>query len=357
MSVQAKILWVPAVLIAATVGWSQQSAEAVPLPACNEPINCLVFDDFTVYSLELLNAISGTDDFDQTSTPGFLNQNAIAIGTGANGVGNDNASIDDPYDTPNNVPQNTFVNYQSITLTDPNPTFAGDNTVTAPVGGVNVGGDMWDATTAALRTFFGDGEAVVFYFNLNESNQGGDNVLNNGQDMYGWLQVTLTGPNVQPVVFTLSGAGALPGGSATQTTDPNVDGFDGILPQASDLWAHVHGEICVDDTNQANPFVHFGECVQGDPAGAETINQNLGANQAAFALFNQQLSDLILDPNSGYTLVSVDLRMAHLDNGFEQLFILPTEVGITQVPEPSTMAMFLAGLLGLAPFARRRRAA
>ena len=43
------------------------------------------------------------------------------------------------------------------------------------------------------------------------------------------------------------------------------------------------------------------------------------------------------------TLVSVDLRMAHLDNGFEQLFILPTEVGITQVPEPSTMAMFLAG--------------
>ena len=26
-----------------------------------------------------------------------------------------------------------------------------------------------------------------------------------------------------------------------------LDGFDGILPQASDLWAHVHGEICVDD--------------------------------------------------------------------------------------------------------------
>jgi hypothetical protein len=105
----------------------------------------------------------------------------------------------------------------------------------------------------------------------------------------------------------------------------------------------------------ANPFVHFGECVVGDPAGSVTVNQNLGANQAAFALFNQQLSDLILDPNSGYDLVSVDLRMGHVDNGFEQLFILPTVVGTRQVPEPSSIALFLAGLAGFAPLLRRKR--
>ena len=381
ISATIKIVSLPAVLGAAMVTMDAAPAEAVPLPACNDPVNCLIFEDFTVYSLELLNTISGTTDFDQTSTPGFLGQNAITIGSGSNGLKNDVdqdnktiENIDNPYDTPNNVPQNTFVNFEMITGNDdPDPDFPaqGDNTVTATVpiygaGGVDTGndttGDIWDATTADVRSIFDPGEAVVFYFNLNETNKGGDDVLNNGQDMYGWLQVTLTDldGNLLPQVFTLSGAlgfsGGDLGGSATQTTDPAVDGFDGILPEASDLWAHVHGEICVDASNQADPFVHFGECIAGDPAGAKTIDQNLGADQAAFALFNQQLSDLILDPNSGYELVSVDLRMGHLDNGFEQLFILPTQIGITQVPEPSTIAMFMAGLLGLAPLAWRRLA-
>lgn len=387
ISATIKIVSLPAVLGAAMVTMDADPAEAVPLPTCNDPVNCLIFEDFTVYSLELLNAISGTKDFDQTSTPGYLGQNAITIGSGSNGLKNDvdqdNKTIEDidnPYGTPNNVSVKfgEFANFEMITHdlkvpSDPDPDFPaqGDNTVTATVpiygaGGVDTGkdttGDIWDATTADIRSIFDPGEAVVFYFNLNESNKGGDDVLNNGQDMYGWLQVTLTdlNGNLLPQVFTLSGAlgfsGGDQGGSSSQTTDPAANGFDGILPEADDLWAHVHGEICVDASNQADPFVHFGECVGGDPAGAATVNQNLGADQAAFALFNQQLSDLILNPNSGYELVSVDLRMGHLDNGFEQLFILPTQIGITQVPEPSTIAMFMAGLLGLAPLAWRRLA-
>lgn len=359
LSAGAKIFSIPVILAAATIGWGQAAHAAVQLPDCNDPVNCLQFEDFSVYSLALLNAISGTDDFDQRSTPGYLNKNAITIGTGANGVKNGNDFIDDPYDTPNNVPHGTAVNYESITLKDPKPNFPadGDNSVTTPVGGVDVGGDMWDATTEALRSFFEPGEDVVFYFNLNETNKGG---LDDGQDMYGWLQVTLTDLDnvLADAVFTLSGAlgfsGGDEGGSAAQTA-----GVDDILPQASDLWAHVHGEICVDDTNQADPFVHFGPCVGGDPANANTVNQNLGADHAAFALFNQNLSDLIL--NSGYDLVSVDLRMAHIDNGFEQLFILPTCVGTdlcqnVEVPEPSTIAMFTLGLFGLASLMMRRRA-
>ena len=366
----ARVICASVAAAAAMICWGQQPARAVDLPTCNVPVNCLTFDDFTVYSLALLNTISGTNNFDQKSTPGYLNQNAITIGTGANGVNNNNTSIDNPYDTPNNVPHNTFVNFESVTLTDPSPTFTGDNTVTATVPtydhttglptGATTTGDIWDATTAALRTFFGSGEQVVFYFNLNESNQGGSGVLNDGQDMYGWLRVTLTDSTggAQPLVFTLSGLNAQPGGSAAQqaTTDPLDPGFDAILPNINDLWAHVHGEICVDSSNQANPFVHFGECVAGDPTNAITVNQNLGADQAAFALFNQQLSDEILNPSSPYDLVSVDLRMAHIDNGFEQLFILPGFVGPVPVPEPGTIAMFGIGLLGLALFLRRRLA-
>jgi hypothetical protein len=345
-------------LAAATVGWSQDAAQAAPLlPDCNDPVNCLQFEDFSVYSLALLNTISGTDDFDQPSSPGFLKNNAITIGTGAGGTFNNNDFIDEPYDTPNSVPGgSTFVNFESISLTDPDPTFTGDNTVNTDVGGATIaGGNMWDATTEALRSFFLPGEQFTFYFNLNEENKGG---LDDGQDMFGWLQVTLTDLDgiLGDQVFTLSGAAGFSGGdlggSAAQTP-----GVDDILPTASDLWAHVHGEICVDPANPGNPLVGFGSCAEqiNPPGTAVTVNQNLGANQAAFALFNQQLSDLILDPLSGYELVSIDLRMSHIDNGFEQLFILPTQVGVVEVAEPSAHWVFVLGLLGLASCLRLRR--
>lgn len=356
LTATARVIGLPLIVGWAMIGFSQKSADAVPLPTCNDPVNCLIFEDFTVYSLELLNTISGTNDFDQQSSPGFLKQNAITIGSGAGGTFNNNSFIDEPYDTPNSVPGgSTFVNFEMITVTDPAPTFTGDNTVTGSIGSTGAVGDIWDATTEALRAFFEPGQAVVFYFNLNEENQGG---LDDGQDMYGWLQVTLTDLDgiLADQVFTLSGAlgfsGGDLGGSAAQTA-----GVDDILPTANDLWAHVHGEICVDPANQADPFVGFGSCAEQPvppPGTAVTVNQNLGADQAAFALFNQQLSDLILDPLSGYEIVSVDLRMSRTDNGFEQLFILPTQVGI-QIPEPSSIAMFVAGLLGFAPFLRRRR--
>lgn len=366
LSASAKIACLSALSIAATIGLSQPSAQAVPLPSCNDPVNCLTFEDFTVYSLALLNTISGTDDFDQQSSPGFLKNNAITIGSGAGGNFNNNDFVDEPYDTPNNVPQNSYTNYESISLRDPNPDFPadGDNSVNTPVDGVTIaGGDTWDATTEALRSFFGPGEAVVFYFNLNETDKGG---LNDGQDMYGWLQVTLTDLDnvLADQVFTLSGALGFSGGDLGGSA-PQTDPLDEILPSSTDLWAHVHGEICVDPANPGDPFVGFGACADQPvppPGTAVTVNQNLGADQAAFALFNQLLSDLILDANSGYELVSVDLRMSRIDNGFEQLFILPTCVGdneceTTEIPEPSTVAMFIAGLLGIVPFLRRRQTA
>src|SRR5262245_39130381 len=112
----AKHLSISGVMAVALAGLAPHSAQAaVQLPDCVDPVNCLVFDDFSVYSLALLNAITNSDDFDQRSTPGFLKQNAITIGTGAGGKYNNNDNIDEPYDTPNEVSGQGVVTFESIT--------------------------------------------------------------------------------------------------------------------------------------------------------------------------------------------------------------------------------------------------
>jgi hypothetical protein len=56
--------------------------------------------------------------------------------------------------------------------------------------------------------------------------------------------------------------------------------------------------------------------------------------------------------------MSVDLRMAAEDNGFEQLFIMGSNLAVTRkIPEPGSIAIAGAGLglIGWAMMRRRRR--
>src|SRR5256885_15955021 len=85
-----------AVLGMAVVAASPAKADVIlPIPGnCGTVAgtNCLVFDDFTVYSLALLNfqagygQVTAGDPYD-VSTNGIALQNALVIGTGVNGAG------------------------------------------------------------------------------------------------------------------------------------------------------------------------------------------------------------------------------------------------------------------------------
>ncbi|MCK4623185.1 MAG: PEP-CTERM sorting domain-containing protein [Desulfuromonadales bacterium] len=104
------------------------------------------------------------------------------------------------------------------------------------------------------------------------------------------------------------------------------------------------GQLCLDG---AGSLV---DC--GDVAAVETINHNLGANQAVYALVSPELNDFIRswDNSSAYDTLSLDIRLRDLNDGYEQIFIQT----VTVIPEPSTLLLLGGGLVGLGFWSRRK---
>lgn len=316
------------------------ASAGVVLPSPDCPSNCLQFGDFSVYSLTLLNMqATGSasnpnpgDPFFVASNPGELTKNYVVFGTGTSnpGVVQNPAGMDWAFATPSGSPNAFF-----STGAGPDPSqvapFTGDQATT------------WDARVSALRSFLAtSGGVFAPFFNLNET---GNNNLP-GIDLLIWMHAQLVDesgvlPTRDFYLRAAPGTGPDPAAPQVGTGIP----FD---PQ----WVYVHGTICADSAT--NLFLHFGPCTAGDPATARDLDQNLGANQAAFAIFNSDLDSLVRDPSSGYDLLHVDWRMTWEDNGYEQGFLAADTT--FRVPEPGTAALAGLGLLaiGFALYRKRR---
>jgi PEP-CTERM motif len=325
------------------------TVSAAPIfPTPNPPANSLQFGDFSVYSLALLNFLdngstNNSGPFAVQSSPGQISGDVVAM-TGASG---------NPVNTNFAGMDNAFASSTGSTA------FFSTGTATEPGQVSAFTGDLtgsWDSRTSALRTYL-DGQSqhdLVFYFNLNET---GDSDTLDGIDLLLWAKVVLhDDANVLPdKVFYLTGNPLLDNGASGKAQSVALGGPTPDPVDVNDIrWATVHGRICVDTSSGS--LIHLGGCTANDANGT-TINQNLGANDAAFAAFNEELSDLVNDENSGYDVLQADFRVAKINNGFEQVFIKASTVTPpdTEVPEPATLAMFGLGLASLGFAARRRR--
>lgn len=335
------------VALAATLGWASgahaQGAMQTfdPLPAANcgttQANNCIQFGDFSVYSLGLLYvqakyASTGIipttnpnppDPFYVASSEGEKGSDGyIVYGAGSN---NNNVVTNGPLrlidDAQAQATGATSSSYVVSGATETAPSFTGDNLT------------QWTGTLSAVRTELGAGldptGQYVIYFTLNETGKDGDTLLTglNGIDLLAWAHITLTDVDggLPPVQYFLGGSTAPTLGDAT---DPS--------------WVYVHGTICV---SASAGFLGFGECSAAQiAAGGKNVNQNLGENASAFAIFNQELSDLVL--NSGYDFINGEWMFDFINNGPEEIFSALQPVG-QQVPEPGTLLLFGMGLTSL----------
>ena len=331
-----------AVALLGLLAVGQVSADALlpPLPDPQDGINAAQYGDFYSYSLPLLayrhdlangGGVGPGNPFYIDSSPGQI-ADYIVVATGSNGgpVTTNFAGMDNAYATPNGVAGNPefYTN-----TSDPSGYGVGD-----PDQIANFTGDTentWDARVSSMLDFLGGSELVV-YFNNNQINSCEDHSC---QELFAAAQVRLVSDDgLHEVYFDLLNNGGLGpifgfmGGDTGNYTSAGAWGDD------FNDYVLSGGQVCVDAT--ATTFL---PC---DAPGAVLFNHNLGANQAAYAIWSPELTAAL---NSGlYDVMQVDIRMRDLNNGYEQIFIGRMEsTPPHEVPTPTALLLMSAGLLML----------
>jgi PEP-CTERM motif-containing protein len=328
------------------------------------------YGDGQSYSLAISQALTGCTGpgcgYYVGSSPGQI-QDLVVIATGANGTNlNTNfAGMDNAYATPSGQNGSAFFQTGGVVSPDPGQIapFTGDKANT------------WDATLSSLKTFFA-GQTPVFFFNNNQTNSGAAT----NQNLAAWAQLTITN-NVGTVIgtydftnvggayalFTEGGGGVLNGNVGSYTS--TGAGPTGNASGSPTDYVLSGGQLCATATNI--PV----SC--SSPSATQTFNENLGANEVAYAIIfpelNAQLANLfgsLTDAQLADYTFHLDLRLGcdptlfttdaacvskSLNNGYEQLFLGRLESTVVGVPEPAAFLLFGSGLLGLAGWRKRKK--
>ena len=365
--------------LAAMALWGVAAHAALDFSNCGNNIACpyVTYGDGNSYNLSVNAALFDAREgggvgpgtpFYVNSSPGQI-QNLTVVYTGASGqnVNTNLAGMNVAYPTPSGSVQNFF-----STATAPNPA-ANTGSFTGAWDTVN----QWDASLAAFQGFLGAGNTPVFFFNNNQVNSG----ASTNQNLAAWAEVCLTGGDplnpTSQICFDFNNGADFTANAYGSENNPGFNPFGGGVPNGSAGAGHTNTTTPIAGTNAATGYVRSGGQVCTDanfvpvPCNGggvvHTINSNLGANQAAYAIVSPGLNlalqsplyDAIhlslylgCDPLSG-TEGTGDCIARDLNNGFEQLFI-STQAGVSNAPEPATVGLLGLGLAALA-LSRKRK--